>query len=190
MASALRTRALRLRTLQPFRLSSSLTFPAARHLRNINITRTYKTTPITPTNQHRSHQLRPYSMSTGSAKPTADLLVEELQDLYEVATDEFEIATDSTDNGTIYAASDRESARDAANQLLAVYHLYTGKVGDHMDGIGMGGSTTEGSPVVETAHNSEGVTNEVRDEVKRRVGQRIRELRNAVVQLEERAREE
>lgn len=59
-----------------------------------------------------------------------------------------------------------------------------------MDGIGMGGSTTEGSPVVETTHNPEGVKNEVRDEVKRRVGQRIRELRNAVVQLEERAREE
>lgn len=44
---------------------------------------------------------------------------------YLTAKDEFEIATDSTDSSTIYAASDRESARDALNQLISIYTLYT-----------------------------------------------------------------
>lgn len=197
MASpALRTRALhlRLRNLQPARLSSS--FTRARPLQKAvsSSTGSKKNTFTTPlytgplTNLHR--QVRPYSASSVTGRPPADLLVEELQDLYEIATDEFEIATDSTDSATIYAASDRESARDALNQFIAVYHLYSGKPGEQMEGVGLGGSTTEGSPIVETNYNPKGVSDEVRDEVRRRVGQRVRELRSAVVVLEERARAE
>ncbi|KAJ5131897.1 hypothetical protein N7448_006055 [Penicillium atrosanguineum] len=196
MASqALRTRALnlRLRSLQPARLSSSSSF-AALGARPLHVSSTLaKRNPLStrsiiePT---LSLQNRAYSSLHPSGKPTSDLLVEELQDLYEAATDEFEIATDSTDNATIYAASDRESARDALNQFIAVYHLYTAKAGEKMDGVGVGGSATEGSPVVETNQNPTAVSDDIRDEIRRRVGQRVRELRSAVVNLEERARAE
>lgn len=137
-----------------------------------------------------TRQPRLYSSLHSSGKATSDLLVEELQDLYEAATDEFEIATDSTDSGTIYAASDRESARDALNQFIAVYHLYSAKAGEEMGGVGVGGAEVEGSPVVETNHDPAGVSDEVKEEVRKRVGQRVRELRSAVVSLEERAKAE
>lgn len=112
---------------------------------------------------------------------------------YEVAKDEFEIATDSTDSATIYAASDRESARDALNQLLATYSLYTS--GDirptaeshqpqqaQPDDSGVGATATEYDPA--------DIKPEVREEVRMRVGQRVRELENAVMVLEEKAMED
>lgn len=144
--------------------------------------------------------------------PTANALIEEIQDLYEVAKDEFEIATDSTDSATIYAASDRESARDALNELCAVYYLYTvdggagagastgvvlpGRGPDGMPGevpgeeIGSGKSLGERGPVIEPGFPPEEIGDAVREEVRRRIGQRIRELRNAVEMLEERAHED
>jgi uncharacterized protein YjbJ (UPF0337 family) len=142
-------------------------------------------------------QLRTYATSTSTPIPTADNLIEELQDLYEIAKDEFEIATDSTDGSTIYAASDRESARDALNQLVTVYELYTGaKVAKtHADGDGGAATAAAGengaeAGVVETNFDPAGVSEEVRGEVRRRVGQRVRELKNAVEILEERAHDE
>lgn len=142
--------------------------------------------PNATTNQPT--QLRAYS-SASASEATADNLIEEIQDLYEIAKDEFEIATDSTDGATIYAASDRESARDALNQLVTVYELYTGaKVGStHAET-----PTTIGEkgPVVETNFDPEGIKEEVRGDVKKRVGQRVRELKNAVEILEEKAHEE
>lgn len=115
------------------------------------------------------------------------------QNSYEVAKDEFEIATDSTDSATIYAASDRESARDALNQLLATYRLYTS--GDvrptaeshqpqqaQPDDSGVGATPTEYDPA--------DIKPEVREEVRMRVGQRVRELENAVMVLEEKAMED
>ncbi|KAJ5995428.1 hypothetical protein N7481_002405 [Penicillium waksmanii] len=114
-------------------------------------------------------QLRTYATSTSTATATADNLIEELQDLYEIAKDEFEIATDSTDGSTIYAASDRESARDALNQLVTVYELYTGaKVAKtHADGDGGAAAAAAGESgaeagVVETNFDPEGVSEEVR----------------------------
>ncbi|KAJ5698495.1 hypothetical protein N7462_000500 [Penicillium macrosclerotiorum] len=131
----------------------------------------------------------PYSTS---ANPNADQLIEELQDLYEAAKDEFEIAIDSTDGSTIYAASDRESARDALNQLCAVYHLYTARPGEDADtGSHAGASTGKvsgESAIVETNYNPADIASEVRDQVRKRIGQRIREIKNAVEVLEERAK--
>ena len=125
-----------------------------------------------------------------SGKSEADLLVEELQELYEVAKDEFEIATDSTDAATIYAASDRESARDALNQLTAVYNMYT--TGDPQEHVTEGQANAEGSgergPIIETTHDPAEVPQSVRDEVRKRVAQRVRELVNAVELLEEKAK--
>ncbi|KAJ5898357.1 hypothetical protein N7504_008645 [Penicillium tannophilum] len=141
-------------------------------------------------------------------KPTADALIEELQDLYEIAKDEFEIATESTDGGTIYAASDRDSARDALNEFCATYFLYTSRPGEEDTGVilrsgeAMSGTRLrnaevvtlgedgEQGPVVDTAFDPASVEDAVKDEVRRRIGQRVRELRNAVELLEERAYEE
>ncbi|KAH7048456.1 hypothetical protein B0J12DRAFT_575235, partial [Macrophomina phaseolina] len=68
------------------------------------------------------------------------------------------IAAEETEGNTVYAADDRAAAREALNQLKEAY-----------------------SAVVE------GQDREVAEEVKRRVGQRIRELDNAVIAMEEAA---
>ncbi|KAJ5951140.1 uncharacterized protein N7479_009553 [Penicillium vulpinum] len=134
---------------------------------------------------------RSYTGSTGKAE--ADLLVEELQELYEVAKDEFEIATESTESSTIYAASDRESARDALNQLATVYSLYTarpGEVENETEESLFEGEESPESAIVETQYNPAEIPQGIKDEVRRRVGHRIRELKNAVEALEQSAMEE
>ena len=108
--------------------------------------------------------------------------------MYEVAKDEFEIATESTDTSTIYAASDRESARDALNQLSSVYGLYTAKPGE-VENDNANEEVEGDGPIIETNYNPAEISQDVKDEVRRRVGQRIRELRFAVEALEERASE-
>lgn len=110
-----------------------------------------------------------------------------------MAKDEFEIATESTDSATIYAASDRESTRDALNQLSTVYGLYTarpGEVENEKDGSSSEVDESGESAIVETQYNPADVPQGVKDEVRRRVGHRIRELKNAVEALEERAMED
>lgn len=201
------TRSLYTRTLQP---ALRVSVAPARSLHSFTNTLNHalrnRTTRGAPAPQNiralplnTQTQSNPYTTSTRT--PTADDLITEIQDLYEVAKDEFEIATDSTDSSTIYAASDRESARDALNQLCAVYHLYTAKPGstptsDAELGVA-GGENIEVNaadagegPVVETNFDPGSVADEVRGEVRRRVGQRVRELRNAVEVLEERSKAE
>ncbi|KAF7719336.1 Uncharacterized protein PECH_006381 [Penicillium ucsense] len=205
-ASSLYTQAVRARTCCQFKQSRTIHHVVNRLNRSITVER-----PTISTAAGNSRSWRPQAVgcspppcsrlqkfsSNTPAKPTADLLIEELQDLYETAKDEFEIATESTDGSTIYAPSDRESARDALNQLCAVYHLYTARPGEDVDsGVRNTGSELEGNAasigdaVVETNFNPEDVSSEVRDEVRKRVGQRVRELRNAVELLEERAHAE
>ncbi|KOS42967.1 hypothetical protein ACN38_g6129 [Penicillium nordicum] len=150
--------------------------------------------PLTPRSAFVKLAARTYADRKGSTgKAEADLLVEELQELYEVAKDEFEIATESTDSATIYAASDRESTRDALNQLSTVYGLYTarpGEVENEKDGSSSEVDESGESAIVETQYNPAEVPQGVKDEVRRRVGHRIRELKNAVEALEERAMED
>ncbi|RDW76375.1 uncharacterized protein DSM5745_06367 [Aspergillus mulundensis] len=159
---------------------------------------------ITPLRQFSATPLQSSPTASPSAKDQADAIVEQLQDLansippprYETAKDEFEIATESTDDSTIYAASDRESARDALNDLIIAYELYTGST--------LGTGTKEGQAPreeqsVADANKRESVlenileidpnelTQEARDMVKKRVGQRLRELKSAVEALEARA---
>lgn len=179
------------------------------------------TTSAVPFQPVTNNQIRPYSNGGGgksSGRSEGDLLVDELQELYpspippyiyiptnnktryEIATDEFEIATDSTDSSTIYAASDRESARDALNQLSVVYTLYTTEVTSpefqelqkQQEAQQGKQANVEGetSQVVSTNFNPAEVSNEARAEVRKRVGQRVRELRNAMENLEERAKED
>ncbi|KAJ5160436.1 uncharacterized protein N7482_007440 [Penicillium canariense] len=193
---------LRLRSLQSAQLTRNIASPRALYSilsagnpRTGNVQNTSIPTQIQyslAATQSSAPIARTYS-SDAAGKPTADLLIEELQDLYEVAKDEFEIATDSTDGATIYAASDRESSRDALNQLCAVYHLYTARPGEEVDSgvkVEAGAEKDGEAPVVETKFNPADISGEVRDEVRRRVGQRVRELRNAVEVLEERAHAE
>lgn len=81
-----------------------------------------------------------------------------MQSSYATAKDEFEIAAEETEANTVYAADDRAAAREALDELKETYNSVV-----------------------------EGPNREVGDEVKRRVGQRIRELDNAIVALEEAA---
>lgn len=136
-------------------------------------------------------QLRAYSPSTSLKAPTADNLIEELQGLYVIAKDLFETAADSTDKETIYAASDRESFRDALNQLVTVYQIYTtGERGAEMSG---GDGATEAGlpgPVVRTNYDAGSISDTVMGDVRERFGQKVLELKNAVEVLEEKAQDD
>ncbi len=87
--------------------------------------------------------------------------MENLTDLYATAKDEFEIAAEETEKKTVYAADDREAAAAALQTLK--------------DGFQK--AVKESAP-------------EVGKEIQSRVGQRIRELENAIKAMEERAMED
>ncbi|GLA08307.1 hypothetical protein AnigIFM60653_009838 [Aspergillus niger] len=135
------------------------------------------TTPTTNPPTYISTLKNTYSTSS---KPPADQIIDELQELYEVAKDEFEIATESTDSATIYAASDRESARDALNELIAVYTVYTRD-------MSFVSHSPQGQVDVDTGLDPGSIGDEVREQVRKRVGTRVREIVGAVENLEERA---
>jgi len=108
-------------------------------------TRTYASPTSTPASS------LPFTSSSTHAK-TADALLEDLQDQYATARDEFEIATEETEKKTVYAADDREAARKEFDALKDMFE--SACAGPHGE------------------------------EVKRRVGQRVRELENALKGLE------
>ncbi|KAB8213046.1 hypothetical protein BDV33DRAFT_185570 [Aspergillus novoparasiticus] len=190
-----------LRTFSPRLLRPSRTITAPiRNLRPLSTclpkhpspVRSTTTKPLSLYAPQFTTQARWGSTQTSSGKSQADLMVEELQELYETAKDEFEIATDSTNGTTIYAASDRESARDALNQLSAVFALYTTDMASYGESHQPQQTQPDdsGSQMVSTYFDPGDIAPEVRQEVKRRVGQRVRELANAVEALEERAKDD
>ena len=87
-----------------------------------------------------------------------DAAIEEITELFATAKDEFEIAAEETERNTTYAEDDRAAAREELDTLLDFYR-----------GIVEGGDKV------------------IADEVKRRVGHRIRELEHAMIALEEAA---
>ncbi|KIV78266.1 hypothetical protein PV11_09998 [Exophiala sideris] len=93
--------------------------------------------------------------------PTADALMENLTDLYATAKDEFEIAAEETEKKTVYAADDREAAAEALQMLKEAFER----------------AVKESDP-------------DVGKEIQSRVGQRIRELENAIKAMEEMAMED
>lgn len=110
-------------------------------------------------------QFRPATTSTQQQQspqntPAGDTAVEEITELYATAYDEFEIATESTDANATYAEEDRNAAREELDRVLEAYKK-----------IGEGGDVT------------------LAEEVRRRVGQRVRELEQGVKAMEERAME-
>jgi hypothetical protein len=91
------------------------------------------------------------------AQKRVDAVIEEIGELYGTAKDEFEIASEESEKNSTYAPDDRAAAREELDRLI-----------DYYNGV------LEGEKVVA-------------DEVKRRVGQRIRELVAGVEAMEEAA---
>ncbi|RMD41901.1 hypothetical protein DV735_g3251, partial [Chaetothyriales sp. CBS 134920] len=85
----------------------------------------------------------------------ADSLMDNLNDLYGTARDEFEIAMEETESNTVYAADDREAAVEAFGALKDAYEQ----------------AIREADP-------------ETGAEIQRRVGQRIRELEAAIENMQ------
>jgi hypothetical protein len=115
-------------------------------------------------------------------------LIEDLQDVYGIAKDLFETASDSTEKESIHAEDDQESARDALNQLLTVYEAYTtGETGAEI--AGGDGASEEGEPglVVRTNFDPRSISSTVMEDVRKRFGQKVDGLRNAVEALEEKS---
>ncbi|KAL6703688.1 hypothetical protein ACN47E_009382 [Coniothyrium glycines] len=100
----------------------------------------------------------PLSPETQSA---IDAAIETITDLYGTAKDEFEIASEESEKNSTYAADDRAAAREELDKLV-----------EYFESI-IAGETGEGRDVGE--------------EVRRRVGGRIRELVKAVEAMEEKA---
>lgn len=95
------------------------------------------------------------STSPEAAKSIDDA-VETIAEMYGTARDEFEIAAEETEKNSTYAEDDRGAAREELDRLLVFYN-----------------------GIIESGDRA------VAEEVKRRVGQRIRELEQAVIALEE-----
>ena len=93
-----------------------------------------------------------------SSKSTADEKIEEITELYATAQDEFEIAMEETEKVTVYAEEDRKAAREELEKVQEAYRSVV-----------------------------EGPDEKLAEEVKRRVGQRIRELEAGVKNMEEMA---
>ncbi|KUJ16129.1 uncharacterized protein LY89DRAFT_685170 [Mollisia scopiformis] len=93
-----------------------------------------------------------------STKSSADSLIEDIQEQYATARDEFEIAAEETEKKSVYAADDRAAAREELDKLKSMYE--------------------------EALRGADG------EEIKSRVGQRIRELDSAVQAMEKSAMED
>lgn len=87
--------------------------------------------------------------------------IEQITELYGIAKDEFELAHEETEKNTTYAADDRAAARAELDTLMEYY-----------EDVVSGGANAGGDK-------------EVGEEVRRRVGGRIRELVKAVEAMEE-----
>lgn len=122
----------------------------------------------------RAHHHHPYRIQTRTAsyappnllrylstKSTADEKIEEITELYATAQDEFEIAMEETEKQTVYAEEDRKAAREELDKVHEAYRVAV-----------------------------EGPDEELAGEVRRRVGQRIRELEQGVRAMEQLAMEQ
>jgi hypothetical protein len=94
--------------------------------------------------------------STGPGPTEADARIEEITELYATAYDEFEIAMEETEKQTTYAEGDRAAAREELDRVLEAYKSVV-----------------------------EGEDRDLAEEVKRRIGSRIRELEMGVIRMEE-----
>jgi len=86
----------------------------------------------------------------------ADEKIEQITELYATAQDEFEIAMEETEKVTVYAEEDRKAAREELTKVQEAYNAIVN-----------------------------GSDQQLAEEVKRRIGQRIRELEQGVAAMEE-----
>ena len=93
-----------------------------------------------------------------SSKSAADEKIEEITELYATAQDEFEIAMEETEKVSVYAEEDRKAAREELGKVQEAYKAVV-----------------------------EGADSQLAEEVRRRIGQRIRELEHGVTAMEEMA---
>ncbi|KFY37191.1 hypothetical protein V495_07318 [Pseudogymnoascus sp. VKM F-4514 (FW-929)] len=101
------------------------------------------------------------AFASSSGRSPADEIAERLQQMYAETKDEFEIAVESTEANAVYAQDDRDVTREELDKLKKAW---------------------------EEAIEGEG---EVQTELKGRAfAQRIKELENAVIALEQKATEE
>ena len=140
-----------------------------------------KVSTVSPIHLHRPPQhlppiTHPHLRRTFAAKTNADASIDELQELsvfkpssspylvtyhqcsYATAKDEFEIASEETDKKSVYAADDREAAKEELAKFKKVYE--------------------------------QAIVSADGEEIKLRIGSRVRELERAVEALEERAMED
>lgn len=96
-----------------------------------------------------------------SSTSAADEKIEEITELYATAQDEFEIAMEETEKVSTYAEEDRKAAREEFDKVKQAYQSVI-----------------------------DGEDKALAEEVKRRIGQRIRELEQGVRHMEEMALEQ
>ncbi|EWC46233.1 hypothetical protein DRE_04611 [Drechslerella stenobrocha 248] len=101
-----------------------------------------------------TYRYTPSRHAHATGKRPADEAVDRLSELYASAKDEFEIAVEETAKNSIYARDDRETAREELQKLQTAYD-----------------EAVANSPPADS------------EEIKRRVGQRLRELDSAVQTL-------
>ena len=119
------------------------------------LTRPQRHSTPTPTSRYASHV--PFqAVRWMSSKSTADEKIEEITELYATAQDEFEIAMEETEKATVYAEEDRKAARE---ELTRVQEAFSAVVN--------------------------GEDKQLAEEVRRRIGQRMRELEQGVAAMEE-----
>ncbi|KAL1611828.1 hypothetical protein SLS60_000049 [Paraconiothyrium brasiliense] len=135
--------------------SRNLTLLASHQWTRFHTPYTYSSVRTFTSSPHPSKPANTTPSTSPDAAAKIDEVMEEIQELYGTARDEFEIAAEETEKNTTYAADDRAAAREELDRLL---EFYTGVL--------------EGDQAVA-------------EEVKRRVGQRVRELEQAVLGMEE-----
>ncbi len=91
-----------------------------------------------------------------SSKSVADEKIEEITELFYTAQDEFEIAMEETEKVSVYAEEDRKAAREELEKVKEAYKAVI-----------------------------EGPDESLAEEVKKRIGQRVRELEHGVKAMEE-----
>ena len=106
---------------------------------------------------------KPFHHSRLASSEDTNAQIDHLQDLYATAKDELEIASEETDKKSVYASEDRNAAIDAFNDFKQAY---------------------------ERAVEEEGKDPGSGEGIRGRIGQRVREMENAVEALSERAKED
>ncbi|MCJ1330187.1 hypothetical protein MMC10_006870 [Thelotrema lepadinum] len=114
-----------------------------------------------PFRQPKLQVKRPQTRTYATPRSLADEKIEEIQEQYATAKDEFEIAVEETEKKSIYAAEDRAAAQEELQGLKELFD--------------------------EAVASSDPDTGK---EIRTRVGQRIRELDSAIQGLEETAKED